>query len=192
MAFCNEGPFRPPVKEGTITVLKYSYALSNKEFKRRWVKTHGTSAGLKDLPRFAVKQRSIRAFGLEYWFRMVRDQEKLLEKLRKRLVHTGHLPTSTRGPSKGPVPDEGTRKQAVRPKARDRLAKVHRRGGDTLKDNLGGLVTFNGNVPPPNQRWVKYCYYYRKRGYWQPSEHHPYGDENVYIKYTESDRGRPG
>jgi hypothetical protein len=183
LAFIKEGPQRAPLKEPTKTVLKYSYSISNKEFKRRWVKTHGTSEGLKHLPRFAVKQRSIRVFGLEYWFRQVGRQEKLLAKLLKRLVHTERGFTSTVKPSIVPPPCRVEKQSSSRPKKRDRLARKHylNDGTEVVSFAGGRSVVIKPHEHPPVKRWTKYWYFYRKRGSWKPSEHHPYGDEVAVL-----------
>jgi len=186
MDFCKEGPFRPPVKEKTITVLKYSFALSNKEFKRQWVKTHGTSAGLNSLPRVAVQQRSIRVYGLEYWFSLVAKQEKLLRKLLTRLQQRGsRLPMLPSTDSLVKTKKDSTSvKPGVRPYKRDRLATrlQSTKTGQQFFQVIGGLtVAYEPFKPPPKKEWTKYWYYYRNRGFWKPSEHHRYGDEHLIL-----------
>lgn len=186
-----EGPGRPG-REPVQTVLKYDYALSNKEFKKRWVKTHGTSAGLKNQPRVPVKVRSIRVQFLERFFRSLERTEQLLRKLFRRIsVRPSKLP---KAPSKPLFSGKVESAPVVRPNKRERLAiKLQRTAEGNFFRVIGGTTTaYDPQKPPPKAEWKKYWYFFRKKGFWKPSEHHPYGDEFVGPKDHVADRSRPG
>jgi hypothetical protein len=58
--------------------------------------------------------------------------------------------------------------------------------GQYTRPLMGPVKTdfMNGfNRPPPKsgETWKKYWYFFRTRGVWKPSEHHPYGDEIPVI-----------
>jgi len=59
--------------------------------------------------------------------------------------------------------------------------------GTTYSRPVGGMnkADYHGpyHIPPPKdgRSWKKYWYFFRKRGSWRPSEHHPYGDEEPVI-----------
>lgn len=59
-------------------------------------------------------------------------------------------------------------------------------GRDSYSSPTGGLTRADYGpykLPPPKdgRSWKKYWYFFRKRGEWLPSEHHPYGDEIPVI-----------
>lgn len=189
-----DGPeaFRLKFKPESKIVMKYDYASSNKEFKRRWVKSHGTSAGLASLPRIPVRVFSVRVRFLEEYFRTVERTEKLLTKLLNRLgrarVPRGPPEYATSAsPSRSAIPAKGNPRNRVRPFKRDRKRAV-KLVTDSQDENyqylrvIGGpTVRFDGTRPPPKKEWTKYWYFYRKYGRWRPSEHHPYGDEGEKL-----------
>jgi hypothetical protein len=182
-----DGPeaFRLKYKPESTIVRKYDFALSNKEFKRRWVKSHGTTAGLNSLPRVPVRVFSLRVRFLEEFLRAVTRTERLLMKLLGRFGRStgkvnfpkpipGPVPTA---PSRKYKPPRGERKRAVKLQ----VDPVH---GDYFRV-IGGLTyTYDASKPPPSKEWTKYWYYYRKYGRWRPSEHHPYGDEVEKIPHV--------
>jgi hypothetical protein len=56
--------------------------------------------------------------------------------------------------------------------------------------SIYGGRTFTIKDPPPRREWRKYWYFFRKRGEWKISEHHPYGDEDEYMSLTLLDNRR--
>jgi hypothetical protein len=169
------------------TVYRYDFALSNKEFKRRWVKTQGTPAGLKDQRRIPITVFSVRVKFLEQYFKQMDKLSDLLSKLLRKI----HLIKPEIAP---PVKVEKTDTlryqipaRRIRPFKRTRLAAIQLRhlDGITFAREIGGLVwTYDPYKPPPlwmGHRWQKYFYFFRIRGFWRPSEHHPYGDEYEHL-----------
>jgi hypothetical protein len=191
-----DGPeaFRNQYRSDSRIVLKYDFALSNKEFKRRWVKSHGTSAGLKDQRRIPVRVFSLRVRFLEEYFRAVKRVEKSLSRLLNRIGFRPYQDVAVKPPSKLVSP---VGKSKNPPFKRDRRAvklSVHSgpHGQESYFRVIGGLTyVYKPYEPPPEPRWKKYWYYFRKRGSWRPSEHHPYGDEISRIDhfYEEGFRG---
>jgi len=166
-------------------ILKYDYVLSNKEYKRRWVQTHGTSAGLKGQPRHEVFVTTIRINWIEYWFRQVAKLERLLAKLSGSQTYVASVARATKVWSDVKSPCAGQKPVYVPPhkrraeKQESKLAtKLQVVGDERFFRVIGGMTyTYDAYKPPPNPRWTKYWYFYRKHGRWRPSEHHPYGDE---------------
>lgn len=183
-------PFRLKFKPDYVEVWRYDFALSNKEFKRRWVKTHNTSAGLKDQRRVLVKVLSPRVRFLEEYFRAVSRLEKSLSRLLNRMAPTTrpHQEVVKPSPSRSEIPAK-VGKSKNPPFKRDRRAVhlqvvPHAQHTETYFRVIGGLTyTYDPYKPPPDPRWKKYWYYFRKRGKWHPSEHHPYGDEPIHLIY---------
>jgi hypothetical protein len=78
--------------------------------------------------------------------------------------------------------------QTHRKKAKDHVLMQTIAGSyGTYSRPLGGLERTDlgpFTLPPPEGGgyWKKYWYFYRTRGEWRPSEHHPYGDEIPVIE----------
>jgi len=185
-----EGPeaFRLKYQSDSRIVYKYEFALSNKEFKRRWVKTHNTSAGLKDLPRIPVRVFSLRVRFLEEYFRAVSRIEKSLSRLLNRIHIRPSQVEVEQSPSKYVIPARRETREVQPVKAGGKRA-VHLHVDPVHRESyfrvIGGLTyTYHPDRPPPKREWTKYWYYFRKRGLWRPSEHHPYGDEKSIIKHV--------
>jgi len=81
---------------------------------------------------------------------------------------------------------ERLRKKAIRNSSRIAMY-THGNEYEQYSRALGGMEKtdyLRPFVDPPPMRgehWKKYWYFYRKRGVWRPSEHHPYGDEEPVI-----------
>lgn len=177
-------PFRLKYKPQYIEVLRYDFAISNKEFKRRWVKTHNTSAGLKDQRRILVRVFSPRVRFLEEYFRAVSRIEKSLSRLLNRMQVRPSQAVVEPTPSKYGFSTIGN----SAPRTKDPRRAVHLHNdlsrGESYFRVIGGLTyTYHPDRPPPAKHWAKYWYFYRKRGFWRPSEHHPYGDEVSRIDH---------
>jgi len=171
--------------EPTYTILRYSYVLPNKEFKRRWVKTHGTSAGLKDLPRHSQTMLDVRGKSFVHYLQRLRSFVSGLDR-----HQTQRCLQTAKASKEAIVP-----KKWERSRGRKRPGKRYREGQlitakiQTVSESekflrvIGGLTYSikSMNTPPPKGK-EKYWYFYRKnRGYWHASEHHPYGDEYTYA-----------
>jgi len=174
----DQSPYPPKI------VYKYDYVLSNKEFKRRWVKSHGTSSGLKDLKRMRVTVFSIRVAPLERFFLKLRRLEKLVNKLGRRIGKSTGNYSSFVPKSEPNLVSKSSKVSAVRPRKKSRaVARVTQARNGLLNTNVigGKSVDFDPLKPPPKAEWKKYSYFYRTRGYWKPSVHHPYGDESKFF-----------
>jgi len=163
-------------------VMKYDFAKSNKDFKRQWVKTHGTSAGLSSQPRYPVWVHSVRVRFLEDFFRSLERTERLLTKLLNRISVRPSRLEVTEKPSKSSSSEKMGK--AVRPFKKDRKLAVklqHTAESSYFRVIGGPTYTYRADRPPPKGEWKKYWYFFRKKGRWRPSEHHPYGDEYLPV-----------
>jgi hypothetical protein len=80
-----------------------------------------------------------------------------------------------------------------RPAPRDVVIPAQRAHIDRVEDGYiffvtpGGktrysrLVDYEFDMPPPKELWAKYKYFYRTRGRWRVSKHHPIGNEESVI-----------
>lgn len=166
-------------------VMKYDFARSNKEFKRLWVKTHKTTAGLKDQPRYPVRVFTPRVRFLEEHIRRINRLSKLLDKLRPSKGSILWMPKVVM-PSKAPVskpvsrPPKPVRQKNLAVKPLQRLDEE-----TEVFSFVGGTThVYHPNKPPPKKEWTKYWYFYRTRKRWKPSEHHPLGDEILTLPVT--------
>lgn len=169
-------------------VMRFELGTPNNLFRKRYVAIHGTTAGLKDLPRYPLRIFSVRVKFLEDHFRSCERMRRLLSKVYFR------LPSSTARKEYLPVPVVSSGFSVSKPFSGKKpvAAKLIRAGRETYLNVLGGksyTVGRYGNYddtwmyrPPPVKDWSKYWYFYRKRGRWNVSEHHPYGDEFLYIE----------
>jgi hypothetical protein len=168
-------------------VYRFELGTPNKLFRKRYIARYGTTAGLKDLPRYPLRIFSVRVKFLEEHFRSIERMRTLLMKVFNRLprlrLRAEYLPP--------PVTSSGFRLRKTfgqKPVA----AKITRSGRETFLNVLGGKSYTLGTEgafspswytrPPPVKDWSKYWYFYRKRGRWRVSEHHPYGDEDLYLE----------
>lgn len=174
-----------PRRKAPDSVIVYQFQLGtpNKVFRRRWVRAHGTTAGLKDLPRYPMRVFSVRVKFLEDHIRACERTRQLLSKLYNRLsFRKGSEYLSP------PVISSGFRVRKTfgqKPVA----ANIIRDGRESYLSVVGGetyTISREGNFkpsfytrPPPIKKWDKYWYFYRTRGLWRVSEHHPYGDEGI-------------
>jgi hypothetical protein len=179
-----DGPDRTMGEYPWTIVYKYDPLLSNKQFKHRWVQTHGTTAGLKDLHRVRVNVRSIRVKYLEVYFKRLARLELSLARqcarLRKetRFVEV-KLPLPLVRNLMNIKPGAWRKCQDNKRVVQGHAYRItkHDDGNESF-NTLGGTVKFRDpRAPPPEGKWPKYWYFYRRRGIWSPSEHHPYGDE---------------
>jgi len=195
MDLLTEGPQSTGQQYPVIVVYKYDFLLSNKEFKRQWVKSHGTSAGLKDLPRRKVNLRSIRVKYLEDYFKTITRLETRLQNLYRK-IHSYESPpkrtvvSEIRGvvkPSKYVPPHKRPTKKERRKAFR--VTPISHGGSAAVNMTIvgGTSVFFKADEPPVRKDWTKYWYFYRKHGRWRPSEHHPYGDETIHLAMDRSD-----
>jgi len=186
-ALIQEGPVETGQQYPVTVVYRYDFVLSNKEFKRRWVKSHGTSAGLKDLPRRMVNIRSIRVKFLEDYFKSIARLERRLQNLYGKIRKNFSDKTSDSQkyiPPAKRVPTTLRKKSSSskRPPKAFRVTPIKSGTPLITINELGGRVaTFDPSAPPVCKHWGKYWYFYRKRGLWKPSEHHPYGDESIHL-----------
>jgi len=166
----------------TVTIYRYSYQLPNKEFKRRWVKSHGTTAGLKDQPRHRLEMLDVRGKHFVHYLRRIRIFLMGLDR------HKAQRVLMTRkAVRKYSAPPRVIREKKALQRARlptMKVGLVHPDpDGEYYLRLLGGLTYSleSRTVPPPRGR-DKYWYFYRLKGEWRPSEHHPYGDEAVFCR----------
>lgn len=196
----------------SIVVMRYQLGTPNKVFRRQWIHTHGTTAGLSDLPRYPMRVFSIRVKFLEDH---VRSCNRLLELLRKQfkslrnegLLGRGQVAFGPPEPvALAPKPVKTVeivtppvRSSAVKYSVRDAVLKRQKialrqslRAANAITDSVTGDIyvsplcgrTFTVRDKfLPKKEWKKYCYFLRKRGFWTVSEHHPYGDEDEWY-YT--------
>jgi hypothetical protein len=164
------GPDPREGREVPVTIHKYSFAESNREFKKRWLYEHKSIRGLKELPRWEVRVMSPYVTFLMRYFRTVKELERKLENLRPKLktstvstkarVIVPKLPVIRYTP-KGTVP----RRKAVRIERDTTMSQIY-------QTPLGG----QSQVLPMEHHW-KYWYFLRMRGTFCTSKHHPYEDE---------------
>lgn len=179
------------------TEARFDPSITNREFRRRWSRAGKGPFHADKMPRYTVFTARPGPGPLVKAEKFLRKQEYKLA-LRQHRQSRG---TRDRfGPAAGPLPPyrssfQGTGKRPERGftvsktntgrKKPDRvLVQTHSTpnqsgvytslvGGKTVED-----MTFT--TPPPGH-WKKYWYFYRTRGYWRVSEHHPYGDEEPVI-----------
>jgi hypothetical protein len=161
-----------------IAVVTYRYdpALSNRAYKRQFLRLHGSPRGLKYLKKYkkVVTGNEIipmigkrgnfrgRRRGAVRVYKNVKLPERIVEVLEPRVSrHRDLAPKRENKPSLRRVGK----------------ARVDESTFEGYLDYLGGPVI---RIPP--RPWhKKYWYFFRKRGQWTFSEHHPYGDESVYT-----------
>jgi hypothetical protein len=176
-----------PVKPEYHTEYRYDFVLSNRAFKAQYVRLHGTTKGLSDLPKRKIIVLSRHVTFLERHIGYLRSLLRRIDNLRPKLHATGRgakrtafLPANRKGngfrqsPSNPDGLGSRPRTEVVRPsRSSSTPLRVARLAGQYV-DVLGG-ITFSS--PPRQGTHQKYWYFYRKRNFWRFSTHHPYGDE---------------
>jgi len=170
------------VAPDSIVVRRYELATPNKEFKRRWIVAHGTTAGLSDLPRYPIRIFSVRVKFLEEHFkrcdRLMGTITRLYHNKVKHLVERRFVPAPQRARVR--EPERSHKAPSTTFPAGPVAAGFHTRDGIDFLSVKGG-PTYQRRYPPPVDHWRKYWYFYRKRGRWYVSEHRPYGDEPLFL-----------
>jgi hypothetical protein len=142
-----------------------------------------------------VKVFSVRVKFLEQHVKSCERLAALLDKLRKGLYRdftvVGDAPVVKPVKQRSQDPYIPPQKRKVRPvKAERRRQRAARIVEDSVSGNsylnIVGGKTFTIKDPPPKRDWKKYWYFFRKRGEWKFSEHHPYGDEIDWFTSVES------
>lgn len=180
---------------------RYDPSISNNAFKRRWYASNKTVDELSRIVKtecFILNERSLTA-------RFDKKLRKLLcaldnarakitwlspEGRRENLaaqIETAKALEKSQGPVRRyKIPKEKAQAIKARGKVRPdpkgpRMAKgvakllLNGAYGDYI--TFPGGRTFTVRRPPPKGKWPKYWYFYRTRGSWTVSEHHPYGSE---------------
>lgn len=191
-----------PTMQMSRIVMRYNITQSNTEFKRQWVRTHGTTEGLNRLPRYPVRELSPRVFFLENHIRRLKQIAEELDRLRPVKLAFKGKPVLPHPVPKGTLPSVGGSTGLTSAKWLAGARTVHHSSArkhekkilmmthyvsnphDAFSGPVGGirLKDANFSFPPPSKRYKKYWYFYRKNGFWRPSVHHPYGDEAQALK----------
>jgi len=168
-------------------VMRFSFAESNKAFRRRYIRTYGTLKGINSLPRFPVKELSVRVQFLERYFKEAENLLILLDRLRSRFrtpVQRSQFAKTTHVFGKDRKGKTSRVEALSKPKYKDgAVARVHSDSHGRRYATVAGGLTYSldENFKPPPKGKDKYWYFYRTRGRWKASEHHPYGDEYMYL-----------
>lgn len=183
------------------TEQRFDPAIPNREFRRRW---HSANKG----PFLASERKRFTVFTSRPGPGPLVKTEKALRKKRQadaiRHLRNERWKRDRNGPAAGPLPpyrDNPSAKRGERPpstptrssgrtqwrreNAGNRILMMSHRtpDGRDYTGPVGGRRRIEDMVftTPPPAGWRKYWYFYRTRGYWRISEHHPYGDEIPVI-----------
>jgi len=181
-ALLKEGPVErsePPPK----VVFRYNPRISNKKFKKAWIKTHTSFSGLANARKVKVLVKSAHVVFLEKHVKSLYKLSNAIDRIRLKVTsitlqadfRPGRLPVSL-------AEKVGAVKKHSPKYGRPLAAKVQVVNQDPYLRVIGGLTYSikSTTVPPPKGK-DKYWYFYRKRRRWHASEHHPYGDEPYYA-----------
>jgi hypothetical protein len=155
---------------------RFDPKLTNRQFKRAYLRTHKSLQGLKYLPRYKTildgPEISLIVGKRKYPLTVYKPPfggKPILPKIRKAKYVRTYI---AEGPQKMAI-------TVIKTKPKSRLRTTRRafsaREARYKIGQLGGPSrTF---ISPPDTRHKKYWYFFRKRGAWHLSEHHPIGDE---------------
>lgn len=180
------------------TESRFDPGITNREFRRRWSRDRKGPFCAEKIPRHTVFTARPGPGPLVKAEKFLRKQEY---KMALRHHRQSRALRDREGPAAGPLPPyrssfQGTgdkrpergftvskARSGVKPDKRV-LLKTHSTPGssDVYTSFVGGksIKDMTFTEPPPGH-WRKYWYFYRTRGYWRVSEHHPYGDEVPII-----------
>jgi hypothetical protein len=172
---------------------RYDPALPNRKFKHDYIKSHGSTRGLHDLRRtphfeevlLTKLSKDLREILSDRPYTGSVQAGRLPPPARKRGSKLG--PRETRMTSIGPVTFRSQKSGHWARYGLDRaqqydlpVGKVTRRGRLVTHEGNEYLAVLGGRTVPFRHH-KKYWYFLRTRGSWRTSEHHPYGDEIMYL-----------
>jgi hypothetical protein len=191
-----------PVKVPAVKRKFYDLYLSNRKYVKDYVREHGHYPRFKPWREIVVPTSHV--LFLEEHLKKGRALLRRIDNLRRKLFP--HPPPSggvgpvawnrsstlnpkrvqakrgVNGPRQSPANPAGHGLRTAEPtfggsKLGKTLVHVARStGNDAFVDVLGGVVFTN--TPAARQAHAKYWYFFRKRGFWHFSQHHPLGDEH--------------
>jgi hypothetical protein len=177
-----------------VEEFRYSFILSNRQFKRNWLRQNGSLEGLKNQKRFKLMV-SHEPMAIKRHIMELRSIKKQLDQLRKVVFGPQALPL----PESRFLPKEKQKKvvrrdnlKVLRPAKKENVkpSRVNLRVtklpgvNEVIVDHLGGIAEPLSKFmfrTAPKREHTKYWYFRRKNGVWRPSDHHPYGDEIDYF-----------
>jgi len=205
----------PKVKRPSHTKCdRYNPMISNRMFKRAFLRSGRSLEELKTLPKKSCIVLSARVEFLESHFKDLESLRTRIESLRFKAFGQKALPIPRVSYRESPIVGlKPTRTRGVHnfdsvEESKARAISIVQKRSDTDRDVLirvapikgtnDAIVSHPGGIAkevknfmlriPPKPHHRKYWYFRRKNGFWRPSEHHPYGDEMELIELPDVDK----
>jgi len=166
--------------------MRYDPELSNRQFKRVYLRKHRSLASLKYLPKYRVVLTGLQIVDMvnkKSFPLTVRNppfggkpiRPKVLKRPQIRVYQNTNKGEVTHLVLKGNFRNRFPRGDKAPVKGAKKLPKIGKVSRAGIASIIGG-VSFT--TKPPDPRHKKYWYFFRKRGTWSLSKHHPLGDED--------------